>query len=1152
MPKQSSITGFTVLKQDTPKRKREKKKEIDQTEVTSPSQSSPENKKFTVTTKGTKISKMKPPRTIENKEEVRAKHRGRTNAEEDNTPPASIPLPSSPKQDKTAMQTDEERTPGGIKQTDHQETEQLKKQGHAADDGRKNCWFNKRSEEDKEHRNQEVLVNTIPQGAEDESQKEKDHAPMKQAQDLQASGNIEEKHSDPQGHQMIAKNKALTPSTAGKTTKSTSNEGKLNDSTHINPMKQLTFKAALTKNNSPLLPQFKTHRVHVSITIKTPKNKAKRTEYLAKGLNKFLLAAKKVAPSNRTIYVRRFKEHIPIADTDKPQWIDAFGNTDITHLMHYTNGFYANQALRNGTFCFSVQLVVPITTDIESFLENVNGIWGDSTQIVRNCMEQKLYNPKQIGWFLRSIWNMSSTSELQDTLDKLATKAGYPNLHFGIQWKTIPSPGNKKEEYNKDTAIRAVVVSTNAGDVDQAWDILFAAYNSGKAPPGNADMHFVPTKDHPDIRNNQTAIHNITHLMESQRIFKENTRTEECYSLSNPDREYKDGLTIREKLLQVKSRVMGEKKKGARLFHSITARQRDGVKSYFITYHMALAKEATSIMSGLPSFISTELGVDPSQFCYPTYIKEDHTWIKETRTVKNSTVDFLSSLTGLQQGMMEEEEEEEEESYTMDSQCEREFRRTVGLDDAETVVDLKAQKRTRSKKIPAQVGSDKSVQSEMSGLTNFSTASKASQHRKELRKTIDDQREYMEGQAEAMANMQEQMVRMMQAVQSGSTLPDCINIPSFPTLPATYTGNQEEEFQMEGSPSLPQDTTNTESMLIQMPDNHNAEVDRNTQTPPVKQCGVDTDQTDAPDTDMQDATGSVNTIDQPSSDVRKSDLPTGNTFTDSKGQVWETGSILSLDNPDGENREVDESWFQVTSGDEKAARAYAMKLYREGHEVVISRTGAIDSETTVVYTIVHDSEVGQEQDSGQGSDPEMSRNRVGFTTTSEVQEYDPSTAEIKGNSDIIHTKKDSVGQDSPQQSKQAKEDHPTPGERVKGKEDTSSSEDDRSDGSDDTKEDSAEDDSSESTSTSKSSSQSPGDSDTSEHKAQAKKSTNKQPSPSTTVPIQDTKIGKNRAKNLTKDIIAETAKMKKAQVEKRASPRGKQKSKSGRESGRGK
>ena len=341
-------------------------------------------------------------------------------------------------------------------------------------------------------------------------------------------------------------------------------------------------------------------------------------------------------------------------------------------------------------------------------------------------------------------------------------------------------------------------------------------------------------------------------------------------------------------------------------------------------------------------------------------------------------------------------------------------------------------------------------------------------------------------------------------------------------------------------------------MLIQLPDKHNAEVDMNIQVPPVKQGDGDSYQTDAPDIDMHEATSSENIIAQPPSEERKSDLPTGNTFTDAQGHVWETGSILSLDNPDGDNREVDESWFQVTSGDETAARAYAMKLYREGHDIVISRTGAIDSETIVVYTIVHDSEVSQGQDSGQGSDPEISRNRVGFTTTSEVQEYDPSTAEIKGNCDIIHTKKDSVGQDSPQQFKQSKEDNPSPEDGVKDKADGSSSEDDQSDGSDDTKEDSVEDESSASTSTSKSSSQSPGDSDTSENKAQEKNSTNKQPSPSTTVPIQEIRTGKNRAKNLTKDVIAATAKMKKAQVEKRASPRGKQKSRSGRESGRGK
>ena len=86
--------------------------------------------------------------------------------------------------------------------------------------------------------------------------------------------------------------------------------------------------------------------------------------------------------------------------------------------MNYTHGFYVNQALRNGTFRLSLQLVVPITTDINTFLENINGIWGDTNQMLRNSSEQLLYEPRQIGWFLRSNWNLTASSEFQDTLEK--------------------------------------------------------------------------------------------------------------------------------------------------------------------------------------------------------------------------------------------------------------------------------------------------------------------------------------------------------------------------------------------------------------------------------------------------------------------------------------------------------------------------------------------------------------------------------------------------------------------------------------------------------------------------------------------------------------------------------------------------------------
>ena len=134
----------------------------------------------------------------------------------------------------------------------------------------------------------------------------------------------------------------------------------------------------------------------------------------------------------------------------------------MSHLMDYTNGLYANQTLRDGTFGLTLQLVTPIATEFSSFLDNLNGLWSDSTnKMVRDCNEQSLYNPKTIGWLLRSNWNMTSSDELQNALDKIGKKR-YPGLVFGVTFKTIPTPGPKPQKYDKDTAIRAVVVSTNA------------------------------------------------------------------------------------------------------------------------------------------------------------------------------------------------------------------------------------------------------------------------------------------------------------------------------------------------------------------------------------------------------------------------------------------------------------------------------------------------------------------------------------------------------------------------------------------------------------------------------------------------------------------------------------------------------------------
>ena len=1091
MSKQSSITGFVVSKPDTPKRKRDSKISLKKG-IVSPSQSSPDNKKPIIKPKTKDTPKQQPSMTLEDKEEIKSKHRGRPSKDKDASPKPISTL-SSTFLDTTLTEVDEEQQ----RKIESKETK-MDMIGLDMDKKKDNQCNAFNRKEQKEEQKRDVSQNSKKDGKkEDTKMKRNDESDrFKEIKDKKLSSNNQEN-----------KEKDL-------------NEKEQKEKSG-NPMAQLSFKAALTKLKSPILPQYKGHRVHVSFAIKLPKNKAKRTEYLAKGLNKFLMEAKKVAPSNRTIYVRKYKEHSPISDTEKPQWIDSFESTNVTHLMNYTHGFYVNQALRNGTFRLSLQLVVPITTDINTFLENINGIWGDTNQMLRNSSEQLLYEPRQIGWFLRSNWNLTASSEFQDTLEKLAKEAGQLEVHFGVQWKTIPSPGNKREEYNKDTAIRAVVVSTNRSNVNQAWKILFDAYNSGKEPPGGMDMHFVPTKDHPDIRNNQNAVHNITYLMESQRIFKDNTQVEECYALANPDREYKDGITLKNQLLRTRSRVMGLKKRGAKLFHSITTRERDGVKAYFFTFHQALAKEATSIIAGLPSFLMEELKTDPTQFCYPTHINEEHQWITETRTIKNSTVDFLSSLAGRPKTMTDEDEEDE--SYEMDSQCEREFRRTVGLDDSETVANLGTQKTSRRKKVPKQVGSDGSVQTEMSGLTNFTSASKASQHRKDLRKTIDDQRIHMEEQADIMAKMQEQMMAMMQAVQAGGKLPETFSIPQIQDIKDMEdvddpTKNDDEEFP--------------KAMIINLPEEQREDGQEHISINEEEQS---TQVFDTPED--QDTNPSIHTEEH--IDDEKEEMPIGNTFTDPDGLVWETGSQLTLDNPKGEHRQVDDSWFQVTSGVESAARAYAMKMYREGQDIVISRTGAMNPTDVVVYVIVHENDVTQEQDSGQGSNPDEAKVKVGFQTTSEVQEYDPTFGEIKGGSEIINTKKGISKQDSlvqqeePVQTTNSQNKIPMEESSVSTEENEATSSEESSDTNE----------------SSSSSSQSPGDTEKQRSKTATKKSERKQNSSNVKIPPKENMTHNKRVKNITRDVIGATAKMKKSQAEKKATPSGKQKAPSGRGSG---
>ena len=126
--------------------------------------------------------------------------------------------------------------------------------------------------------------------------------------------------------------------------------------------------------------------------------------------------------------------------------------------------------------------------------------------------------------------------------------------------------------------------------------------------------------------------------------------------------------------------------------------------------------EARSIIDSMGPFLRDELKLDPDAYCYPAHINPDHVWDPEKRTCMNPTVDFLLTLVDDTKDLQIEGDHPGakvfEEEFDMTSKEEREFRRTVGLDDTETVTDLKAKRQPRPSKIPNQVGGEaKSIRS---------------------------------------------------------------------------------------------------------------------------------------------------------------------------------------------------------------------------------------------------------------------------------------------------------------------------------------------------------------------------------------------------------------------------------------------------------
>lgn len=113
-----------------------------------------------------------------------------------------------------------------------------------------------------------------------------------------------------------------------------------------NTYANIANKAASLPEPAPIIPKWEAHRFACMFDIKMPKDKSKRTEYLATELNKMIDCLRDYTK----VYVRKYSDfHMP-RDSDRTSWISKFDKKKVLDLTLYTFGFYQYQALREGTF----------------------------------------------------------------------------------------------------------------------------------------------------------------------------------------------------------------------------------------------------------------------------------------------------------------------------------------------------------------------------------------------------------------------------------------------------------------------------------------------------------------------------------------------------------------------------------------------------------------------------------------------------------------------------------------------------------------------------------------------------------------------------------------------------------------------------------
>ncbi len=431
---------------------------------------------------------------------------------------------------------------------------------------------------------------------------------------------------------------------------------------------------------------------------------------------------------SKSFYLREYQDRSKPSYFNKGtrNWINNIKKTSSVDVINtYFQGSPKNTTtlVRKGSFYFRINAAFPTRYNIESILGEINClIENTDTQQLSDILSQNVTDPVKIGALVRSHGKMTQSDDLQNEIQAYMPK----NVFIGLQFGNVPKPYGKssKQPYDKKNSIRAVIIETNQSTVNVATKYMLKLFPPKKTAFGKiryVNMFFIYSVHHPLIKNHPHAIENIMTLMNRHKRCLNYMTHLECTRL-NPTclnmLVYEDESLLGY-LMQVKVKVTTKYKKG-NLFHSIDRSYYRGKHALFFTFHTGVKAEATAVVGGIIEFLRDECGIDPSPFCPEYEIDDDSKWDSTTRTISNEATRVCEAwltLTSDLQGKSYDTDDEDavriagndEQSLALNSMDKREADRMMGLNDTETIVNVKEKKKTSHQPLPSRKKSQQLV-----------------------------------------------------------------------------------------------------------------------------------------------------------------------------------------------------------------------------------------------------------------------------------------------------------------------------------------------------------------------------------------------------------------------------------------------------------